>query len=532
MLSLHPPAKTKRGPSVWNAFLHTRIVEINNSLPPDTPRKKVHEVIAQVKAEWDSMSSQERAEATADSMKELAEKRAKDAAKEASKTVPVAKDVATTLKAIQTELENLRTRTGIEVAVIAVRGEGIHDYKPWTFATSDRVSQFFKNCHKCTIRDVAKHMERYCLTLPSAVAMALPIPSTSAVVPVEHLASASSSLALDPTPNLSYLKYVASLKQETSTLITQRLFDITHGQCTSIHYVNFEKITSKHRVVVRNWPLPEFKAPSEISSQHEITLLLAAWRSGRAHFHLLDDEEYQAWLNERMITVDRTARTRPSTQTTAKATPGSQTFRWKHSALSASLDPELAGDGEVEVEGDGGDSESASVPTPPLGEGPHIATVSSITGASLAVVSKKRKERSDKGTERGKQRKKQKPTVDDEPGTSSSHIAMAMDVDMSGTFSSFSVMPDPDSSEGLHIDPATLLLASPTPASASSPTTSMDNGIHSNAYTPESGPPSTIPDFEFSASQMASPMADPDPDPRIPSPAPAVDDSDYIQANL
>ena len=80
-----------------------------------------------------------------------------------------------------------------------------------------------------------------------------------------------------------------------------------------MYYSNFDaKITEKHGIIVKNWPLPMFCSPSEVKTRVELNLLHNAWKSGTAHFYKMTRQEFDVWQDEQfhnvnqMDTVDHT----------------------------------------------------------------------------------------------------------------------------------------------------------------------------------------------------------------------------------
>jgi len=71
------------------------------------------------------------------------------------------------------------------------------------------------------------------------------------------------------------------------------------SEVTRMYYHNFDtKITLKHGLVIKNWPLKTFCSPSDISARVELSVLLNAWKSDTAHFHRMSEDEYNAWERE------------------------------------------------------------------------------------------------------------------------------------------------------------------------------------------------------------------------------------------
>lgn len=57
-------------------------------------------------------------------------------------------------------------------------------------------------------------------------------------------------------------------------------------------------ITQKHGVIVKNWPLPQFRNPSVAATRIELGILFNSWESGKTQFLKLSEDEKRAWEKE------------------------------------------------------------------------------------------------------------------------------------------------------------------------------------------------------------------------------------------
>lgn len=61
-------------------------------------------------------------------------------------------------------------------------------------------------------------------------------------------------------------------------------------------YVNFEgHITRPYGIILKNWPLKEFKNPSSIHARADLSILWNAFETGTTHFYKMKDAEYREW---------------------------------------------------------------------------------------------------------------------------------------------------------------------------------------------------------------------------------------------
>jgi hypothetical protein len=58
-------------------------------------------------------------------------------------------------------------------------------------------------------------------------------------------------------------------------------------------------ITQKYGVIIKNWPLKQFRNPSAVATRIELEVLFNAWESGVTSFYKLSCEEMRAWENDR-----------------------------------------------------------------------------------------------------------------------------------------------------------------------------------------------------------------------------------------
>ncbi|KAF8066019.1 hypothetical protein FPV67DRAFT_1418617 [Lyophyllum atratum] len=232
--------KKKKSSGSWNAYVSLEVKRMNSELPEGVPKKKVHELISGIAATWKTLSDAEKTAYTQEKLTELHDTR--EMRDLASHNVPISAfhDTRVTLDALDDEIRRLHARTGVEVALIAVRSLKEHYNRPHVVTTSDRVADFFELTRKENVYDLGLRMEAYML----------------------------------------------SGVQESAA----------KGEVTRMYYHNFDsKITLKHGLILKNWPLKTFCSPSDVSSRVELSVLLNAWKSDTAHFHRMSQDEYDAW---------------------------------------------------------------------------------------------------------------------------------------------------------------------------------------------------------------------------------------------
>ncbi|RDB25797.1 hypothetical protein Hypma_006603 [Hypsizygus marmoreus] len=261
--------KTQKNAGPWNAFVSKEVKRINDERPAGEPKKKVHELIGQISEKWRTLSNDEQKNTTEDVLTSLHDTR--EMRELASHNVPIASfhDVRVTLETLDEEIQRLHARTRIEVALIAVRSSSEHYNRPHVLTTSDRVSDFFQLTIKENILDVAVRMEAYMLSGIHGVVG-------------------------------NYVQEMILLRKQISSLIMLKLNETAKTTISRMYYHNFDsKITEKHGVIVKNWPLQMFCSPSAVATRVELNLLLNSWKSDTTHFYKMTADEYDAWMDER-----------------------------------------------------------------------------------------------------------------------------------------------------------------------------------------------------------------------------------------
>ncbi|THG93815.1 hypothetical protein EW026_g7524 [Hermanssonia centrifuga] len=173
-----------------------------------------------------------------------------------------------TLAHIEDQLGRLHERAGVEVLLVAVRGNVRHLNRPYTYWTSDRVVNFLKESVNTDPVELTSKLEGYCISGAKVAGR-------------------------------NYMQQLLDLKARTASLISRKLAEATGGRVTKMSYQAFDTITDKHGIVVQNWPLSVFQAPSKYNSRLEVDALYNAWETNGARFYQLSHDEYQAWKQGR-----------------------------------------------------------------------------------------------------------------------------------------------------------------------------------------------------------------------------------------
>ena len=180
-------------------------------------------------------------------------------------------------------------------------------------------------------------------------------------------------------------------------------------------YHNFDtKITLKHGIIIKNWPLDKFCCPSEISSRIELNTLYNTWHSGTTHYYRMSQQEWDDWI-QRLSTSE--------TDTTTMATSEMDTTTTISGANSA-LDQGSGNASQTDHTHDiQTPQETQTMPSTVagLGAAPGPLTLNFVNmavenehGGIVPLTKKQRKPRKDKGMPRKKHGEKSTAMVTDE----------------------------------------------------------------------------------------------------------------------
>lgn len=150
-----------------------------------------------------------------------------------------------------------------------------------------------------------------------------------------------------------------------------------------MYYTNFkEHITRPYRIVVKNWPLKEFKNPSSISTRSDLSVLWNSLETGTTHFYRMNDAEYQQWeMEEERGTAERLQMPRDSI--------GGEQLAVEHNVPQTAM----------------ATAEPQQTPAPEFTSSNFVNIVTNVNGEALSTTSRQRKKRKDAGVPRGKRSK-------------------------------------------------------------------------------------------------------------------------------
>ncbi|KAG1850258.1 hypothetical protein C8R48DRAFT_778233 [Suillus tomentosus] len=230
----------------------SRKTHANDALPPGTERQKAPAMMKDLSERWKDMSKDEH-----EAIMEDAELSQRNIA------VSSFQDGKRTLASIDHKLAALNARTGMEIIVLAGHSDVDHFNQPHVFHT-ERARNFFTACLKSSVHDIAFRLEGFC------------------VAGVKGLAR-------------MHIEEVIQLKRQISELVLKKLQTVAAPQKVSrMYYQNFDtNITARYCIIIENWPLTKFRAPGDISSRNELSVLYRAWESDAARFRHPTNTEFE-----------------------------------------------------------------------------------------------------------------------------------------------------------------------------------------------------------------------------------------------
>ncbi|KAG6835636.1 hypothetical protein H0H93_016289 [Arthromyces matolae] len=368
ILQLSRQYKNRKDTGAWNAFVSMEVKRRNALLPADVPKKKANDYMSEISAAWNKLSQEERTEMTKDTVDTLRE--TNEMRQVARHNVPIASfnDFRATMENVGDELLRLNARTGAHALAVVVRGDREQYNRPFVLITSQRVNDFMDMTLQLTAEELGERLEAFML---------------SGVQGVKR----------------NYIKDLAQKRSLISAIISTKLKETASTDVARMLYSNFDNITEKYGLVIKNWPLPKFQSPSEISSRVELDMLLNAWQSGTTHFYKLSKAEYDAWSDARFQSATESV---PRDDTAANSQEPSTATAASQNSPSDDADGQPSPDEPPTVAPSSSTTDPS--PAPGLSTSNFINVVSGQNGSLISITKKARKPRKDKGVPRKKRR--------------------------------------------------------------------------------------------------------------------------------
>ncbi|KAJ3817845.1 hypothetical protein F5880DRAFT_1617916 [Lentinula raphanica] len=335
-------------------------------------RWKINQLAKKISEKWKNMSQEERIEATKDDLEALRERRENKEVGTHNVDVTSSQDSTITAEKLKEALQRLGVRTADEGLLIVTRGNMTRFHKPYVWTTSSRVDAFFESVYKAPPTDIGYRMDAYMVSGVEGVAR-------------------------------THVQAMADLKKEVRSLIFRKLQECAGTAVPKMFYTGFDHyITARYGIVIKNWPLPTFTNPSQISTKTELDILWAAWNSDATSFYRMTTREFQEWEAERAEAARNSGDQgggdgEPGADATSRNSPPVNA-----EGVAAAVDQGSAGvsneGGVAEKASEGGSSAHASSSTAGLSNFVSMNMVTDANGAAVLVTGKRpRKPRSDKG---------------------------------------------------------------------------------------------------------------------------------------
>jgi hypothetical protein len=166
-------------------------------------------------------------------------------------------------------------------------------------------------------------------------------------------------------------------------------------------------MTNKYGIIVRNWPLKDFKCPGKINSLPALLVLYNAFKNDVATFYKMSPAELEDWRDQRFCAVPVPSSTPLSLPPSNIETPVPTSVPLPTPAISPAPDapaptPEAIDPTVVIAVASNSilDPTPSNAIVPIIGDKRTYSAVFTVDGQQL-VTKKPRKQRSDKGKKRG-----------------------------------------------------------------------------------------------------------------------------------
>lgn len=255
--------RERKKTNAWNAFCWKKSQEKENDPNPDVSTTRGKEVLQNLvrnnQDEYNNLSNQERI----DIVQEFEKQKATQTKAFRVSTKSRINDATHTLAAVESELNNLKSRTGVETMLFATRGSTDLPMKGVTFATSG-VEHFLEGVMKTAPQDFLRKMEGFA---------------------VQGIKGAAKN----------HQQRISVIRADIRNDINEGLRTITSDDTARMEWkLYWRKVVKRYQVIIEGWPdnVP-FRNLSEASSPlPDLENLLHGWRGGKTYWRKLSDAEF------------------------------------------------------------------------------------------------------------------------------------------------------------------------------------------------------------------------------------------------
>ncbi|KIL54246.1 hypothetical protein M378DRAFT_92922 [Amanita muscaria Koide BX008] len=260
---------TKRT-NAWNAFCWKKSQEMKDTTKCQG-KDVLQDLVHSHREEYGRISSPERKSLVAD-FEEYKATKTKAFRVSAKSRV---NDIAQTLTAVRDELDNLKSRSGVETLLFSARGTTDLPFTAVSFAT-EGVHNFLEQSMKTDQQEFLGKMEGYALQGIKGVAK-------------------------------NHQKRVSEIRANIRSEITECLRAITGDDSARMEWKHYwRNVVMRYKVAIKGWPanIP-FRNLSEVSSAlPELESLLRKWKMGKIYWEPMTDAELQSLDDERNAQIE------------------------------------------------------------------------------------------------------------------------------------------------------------------------------------------------------------------------------------
>ncbi|KAG2738373.1 hypothetical protein P692DRAFT_20851675 [Suillus brevipes Sb2] len=251
--------------SAWNSFLWKKGQD-GNKENYGRGKDVLEGIVKDFKDEYNSLTEEEKANL----VEEYKEYKATKTTGQRISTKSKINDVTNTLKAVESELNNLRSRTGAETIMYVVRGTTDLPLRGSQFAT-EGVQSFMESAMGINNQDLVSKLEGFAIQGMTGAAKnhQQRVAEVRAVIRSE-INKALQTVAKDPDAKMQWAQY-------------------------------WRNVVKRYSVIIEGWPeqIPFANLSTVSSSLPELEMLLRKWRSGAIYWKRLTPEELERMDEER-----------------------------------------------------------------------------------------------------------------------------------------------------------------------------------------------------------------------------------------
>ncbi|KAI5994435.1 hypothetical protein EDD15DRAFT_2165994 [Pisolithus albus] len=312
--------------SAWNAFCWKKGQTMHRS-NADGGKNTLLDLVRESRTEYHELSAEDKNRL----IEEFSEFREAKAIGVRVTTKSKINDITHTLKAVENELHNLKSRTGVETVLYATRGTTDLPLRGVAFAT-DGIADFMGSVMGIDTQDLVSKLEGFA---------------------VQGIKGAAEN----------HQQRVSNLRATIRNIINSQLQDVTGDPKAKMQWAQyFRNVVTRYQVVIEGWPerIPFANLSSASSSLVQLEVLLRKWQLGATYWKTLSDDELTQLQQRRNEGIENGEIEEHSRRT--RSDKGKK--RTNHSSATASKKYKSAAtvnDEDDEESGEPGDNASVSL---------------------------------------------------------------------------------------------------------------------------------------------------------------------------